>query len=65
MTARPWRWLAVVPVLAVCGGVPLANRVDALVLGLPFLLAWCVFCVLLTSAVMAVVAALDRRADRT
>jgi hypothetical protein len=58
---RPHHALALLPALAVCIGVPLANGVHASVLGLPFLLAWIVGCVLLTSAVMAVIAALDRR----
>ena len=61
--ARPrrYRWLAAVPALAILGGVPLANRVHAYVLGLPFLLFWIVACVLLTSGVMFLVLALDGR----
>ncbi|HEY6867945.1 MAG TPA: DUF3311 domain-containing protein [Candidatus Eisenbacteria bacterium] len=62
--SRGYRWLAAVPALAILGGVPLANRVHAYVFGLPFLLFWIVSCVLLTSGVMFVVGALDRRADR-
>ena len=62
--SRGYRWLAAVPALAILGGVPLANRVYAYVLGLPFLLFWIVACVLLTSGVMFVVGALDRQADR-
>ena len=61
--SRGYRWLAAVPALAILGGVPLANRVHAYVLGLPFLLFWIVSCVLLTSGVMFVVGALDRRPD--
>ena len=61
--ARPYRWLAVAPPLALLGGVPVANRVHAYVLGLPFLLFWIVGCVLLTSAVMAWIGRLDARAD--
>jgi hypothetical protein len=60
---RPHRWLALLPTLAICVGVPFANRVHAMVLGLPFLLAWIVGCVVLTSVVMAIIAALDRRAE--
>jgi hypothetical protein len=60
--ARPHRWLALLPTLAICFGVPFANGVHAMVLGLPFLLAWIVGCVVLTSVVMAIIAALDRRA---
>jgi len=61
---RPHRWLALLPALALLVGSPLANRVHRYVLGLPFLLFWIVACVLLTSLVMAVVGALDRRHDR-
>ncbi len=61
--ARLHRWLIALPGLAVCLGVPFADRVRATVAGLPFLLAWIVGCVLLTSLVMAIVAALDRAAD--
>ena len=62
-SARPYRWLAALPALGVLCGVPLANRVRPFVLGLPFLLFWILACVLLTSAVMAAVYALDRRRD--
>jgi 4-hydroxybenzoate polyprenyltransferase len=62
-STRPWRWLALLPPLALLVGAPLANRVHPYVLGLPFLLFWIVACVLLTSAVMAFIGALDRRRD--
>ena len=55
------RWLAVVPALLILVGVPFANRVHRLVMGLPFLLLWIVGCVVLTSVVMAVVGSLDAR----
>jgi Protein of unknown function (DUF3311) len=60
---RPQHGLAAVPALVILGGVPFANRVHEFVFGLPFLLAWIVGCVLLTSAIMALVGALDRRAE--
>lgn len=64
----PHRWLAALPGLLILVGVPFANRVHAHVLGMPFLLAWIVGCVLLTSLVMAIVGRLDddhaRRARR-
>jgi hypothetical protein len=65
-TARPrrYRWLALIPPLAILVGVPLVNGIRGYVLGLPVLLFWIVCCVLLTSLVMAVVGALDARADR-
>jgi hypothetical protein len=55
------RWLAVIPALLILVGVPFVNRVHGLVLGLPFLLLWIVGCVLLTSAIMAIVGALDAK----
>jgi hypothetical protein len=62
MTGPPaYRWLAVVPTLAMLIGVPLANRVHRYVLGLPFLLFWILVCVLLTSVAMAAIGLLDRR----
>ncbi|HVP40091.1 MAG TPA: DUF3311 domain-containing protein [Candidatus Saccharimonadales bacterium] len=59
--ARLYRWLALLPALAILVGVPFANRVRPYVLGLPFLMFWILACVLLTSAVMAGIGALDRR----
>ena len=60
---RPFRWLAVLPAAAIFLGVPFANRIHTYVLGMPFLLAWIVGCVVFTSVSMAIVGALDRRAD--
>ena len=53
------RWLAALPGILILVGTPFANRVHPTVLGLPLLLAWIVGCVLLTSAIMAVVRWLD------
>jgi len=61
---RPWHALALLPAAGVFLGVPFANRVRPFVLGLPFLLAWILGCVLLTSLVMAVIGVLDRRERR-
>ena len=58
---RAHHWLATLPAAAILVGVPFANRVRGYVLGLPFLLFWIVACVLATSAVMAVIGAIDRR----
>jgi len=57
-----YRWLAALPALLILVGVPFANRVHRMVLGLPFLLFWIVCCVVLTSAVMALVGSLDAKA---
>jgi hypothetical protein len=46
---RPARYLlAAVPFCAVSVAVPFVNHVEPRILGLPFLLAWIVFWVLLT-----------------
>lgn len=58
---RPHHWLALLPLAALLGAPFVANRVEPTVLGLPFLLAWCVGAVLLTSATMALIHHLDRR----
>jgi hypothetical protein len=60
---RRYRWLAAIPTLGMLGGVPFANRVHPYVLGLPFLLAWIVVWVVITSAVMALIYLLDSRRD--
>ena len=59
-----YHWLATLPGLLILLGVPFANRVEARVLGMPFLLAWIVGCVLLTSLVMAIVGRLDDERTR-
>ncbi len=59
---RAHHLLALVPLAALLGAPFIANRVEPRILGLPFLLAWCVGAVLLTSATMAVIHRLDRDA---
>jgi hypothetical protein len=56
---RNIRWLAVIPFLALIVGPFFVNRTEPLVLGLPFLLAWIVVWILLTSAIMAVIYTAD------
>jgi hypothetical protein len=60
------RWLAVLPFLAMLVGPFFVNQVTPFVLGMPFLLAWFVAWVLLTSAIMAVIFRFDatNREDR-
>ena len=52
---RNLRWLAAMPFIGVLVGPFFLNRVEPFVLGLPLLLAWLVFCVLGTSAIMALI----------
>ncbi len=58
---RAYHLLAALPALGMLGGVPFANRVPTLVLGLPFLLLWILCWVVATSACMALLYVLDRR----
>lgn len=53
------RSLALLPFLGILVGVPLLNRVAPLVLGLPFLLAWLLLWIVLTSAIMAIIYLID------
>jgi hypothetical protein len=52
---RNLRWLAALPFLGILVGPFFLNRVEPFVLGLPLLLAWLVFCVIGTAAVMGVI----------
>lgn len=53
------RWLAALPFLGMLIGPFFLNRVEPYILGLPFLLAWLVLCVIATSVVMAILYATD------
>jgi hypothetical protein len=54
--------LALVPVLALTLGIPLANRVEPRIAGLPFLLAYIVCWIILTPAFLLAVYRNDNRA---
>jgi hypothetical protein len=54
--------LALVPVLALTLGIPLANRVEPRIAGLPFLLAYIVLWILLTPAFLLAIYRRDHRA---
>ncbi|GJE38939.1 hypothetical protein KHHGKMAE_3016 [Methylobacterium persicinum] len=56
---RRVRWLTALPFLGMLIGPYFLNRVEPFILGLPFLLAWLVICVLTTSVVMAIVYVTD------
>ena len=60
---RAHHLLAILPVVAIVGAPWFANRVEPFVLGMPFLLAWIVAWVLVSSLVMAVIGMLDRRTE--
>lgn len=51
--------LASLPFVGILGGAGLANRTEPFVLGLPFLMAYIVLWVVASSAIMAIVYALD------
>ncbi|MEW6339707.1 MAG: DUF3311 domain-containing protein [Paraburkholderia sp.] len=54
-----FRFLAVLPFIGILLGVPFVNRVEPLVLGMPFVLAWIVLWVILISLIMALIYRLD------
>ena len=60
---RAYRLLSLLPVVAILGAPWFANRVEPFVLGMPFLLAWIVGWVLMSSLVMAVIGLPDRRTE--
>jgi xanthosine utilization system XapX-like protein len=53
------RYLAVLPFLGILVGVPLLNRVEPLVLGMPLILAWIVLWIVLTAVIMAIIYCCD------
>jgi xanthosine utilization system XapX-like protein len=53
------RVLAALPFIGMLVGVPFVNRVEPLVLGMPFVLAWIVMWVVLSSIIMAIIYKLD------
>jgi hypothetical protein len=59
------RLLGLLPFIGILLGVPFVNRVEPLVLGMPFVLAWIVMWVVLTSVVMGIVFRLDPRNRQT
>jgi hypothetical protein len=57
---RRYHLLALLPAVGMLGGLPFANRVYPLILGLPFLFAWLVGWVIATSLIMGYILRLDR-----
>ena len=58
---RWWRWLALVPVIAMLLAPFVANRVEPRLFGLPFLLAYILIWAVLAPAVTALIYRLDAR----
>ena len=54
-----FRLLAVLPFVGILLGVPFVNRVEPLVLGMPFVLAWIVMWVVLSAVIMGIIYKLD------
>jgi hypothetical protein len=49
------KYLAVLPFLSILVGVPLLNRVEPLVFGMPLILAWIVAWIILSAGIMAII----------
>ncbi len=57
--------LALIPALALVAGLPFVNRIEPVVLGLPFLLVWILGWVLVTPVFLALAYLLaETKADR-
>jgi hypothetical protein len=54
---------AAIPVLALVGGLPFANRLEPVLFGMPFLLTWILGWVALTPAFLWVAYQIHRRAS--
>lgn len=52
-------FLSVLPFIGMLGFLPLVNRVEPYVLGMPFIMFWVVLWVILTSVIMAIVFKFD------
>lgn len=63
-TFRPHHLLALLPVVGILGAPWFANRVEPFILGMPFLLAWIVGCVLMASLTMGVIHIVDDRLEQ-
>jgi Protein of unknown function (DUF3311) len=55
----PIRWLAVLPFLGILVGTAFVNKVEPLIFGMPFVLAWNVGWVVVGSLIMAIIYATD------
>jgi len=53
------RVLAIIPFVFLLGGVFFFNQITPYVLGMPFLLFWCVLWTVLTSVIMAIIYKID------
>ncbi|OAJ63732.1 hypothetical protein A6V36_17085 [Paraburkholderia ginsengiterrae] len=53
------RVLAALPFIGILFGVPFVNRVEPLMLGMPFVLAWIVMWVVLSAIIMGIIYRLD------
>lgn len=53
------RWLAVLPFIGILVGTAFVNRVEPLVFGMPFVLAWIVGWVVVGAIIMAAIYFLD------
>jgi hypothetical protein len=53
------KYLAMLPFLGILVGVPLLNRVEPLVFGMPLILTWIVAWIILTAVIMAIIYCCD------
>ena len=58
---RRHHWIALVPAIALVFSPYFANSIEPRIFGMPFLLGWIVFWVLMTSVVMGIILRIDRK----
>ncbi|MCU9594396.1 DUF3311 domain-containing protein [Caldibacillus thermolactis] len=56
---KPLYFIAFIPVLAFLVGVPLANRIEPMIMGLPFSIFWIVLWVILSSLTIFIMYTFD------
>ncbi|MGV7243087.1 DUF3311 domain-containing protein [uncultured Caballeronia sp.] len=54
-----FRIMAALPFIGILVGVPFANHVEPLILGMPFVLAWIVIWIVLSAVIMGIIYRLD------
>ncbi|OIK08872.1 hypothetical protein BIV60_25410 [Bacillus sp. MUM 116] len=57
---KPFYFLAFIPVVAFLIGVPLVNRIEPYILGMPFTMFWIVLWVILSSLIIFILYKFDQ-----
>ncbi|MEP6762844.1 MAG: DUF3311 domain-containing protein [Gemmatimonadaceae bacterium] len=58
---RRHHWIALVPAIALVFSPYFANRIEPRIAGMPFMLGWIVFWVIMTAVLMGIILRIDRQ----